>query len=69
MDSRKLGMTKARGMHADKSVLKKQQRRTEIITHLTAQLKHIPIIFPTIAANAIRCAASDGAAVAGSWMR
>jgi hypothetical protein len=69
MDSRKVGMTKARGMHADKSVLRKEQRRTEIITHLTAQPKHILIIFPTITANAMRCAASGGAAVTGTWMR
>jgi hypothetical protein len=68
MDTRKVGMTKARGMHADKSVLKKQQRTTEI-THLTAQPKHIQIIFPTITANAMRCAASGGAAVTGTWMR
>jgi hypothetical protein len=41
MDSRKLGMTKGRGMHADKSVLKKQQRRTEIIIHLRGSLLNV----------------------------
>ncbi|KAJ7315609.1 hypothetical protein DFH08DRAFT_1039826 [Mycena albidolilacea] len=54
--------------NADKAQ-KSSRKRWWRALPLVGLTSFIPIIFPTITANAMRCAASGGAALPGTWMR